>query len=80
MVIKIIAFGIARDIFGDSEVDFAIEKGTTIAQLKEQVTKAYPDFEKLASFSIAINQSYVPEEQVIHDHDEVVIIPPVSGG
>ncbi len=80
MNIKIVAFGIARDIFGDSEINFNIEKGTTIAELKEQITMSYPGFKKLVSFSIAVNQSYVPEEYAIESNDEIVIIPPVSGG
>ena len=29
---------------------------------------------------LAVNQAYVPPTQVLHDHDEIAIIPPVSGG
>jgi molybdopterin converting factor small subunit len=33
-----------------------------------------------ASISFAVNQEYVGRATVLHDGDEVALIPPVSGG
>ncbi len=80
MNISILAFGIARDIVGASEFDFAVEESQTVGELKQELVRHYPDFAKLASFAIAVNGNYVSDEHPLQGDDEVVIIPPVSGG
>lgn len=80
MNISILAFGIARDIVGQSEFDFEVEGSKTVGALKEDLVARYPDFAKLASLAIAVNGTYVPDDHVLGSRDEVVIIPPVSGG
>jgi len=80
MKLKIMAFGIAKDILGQSEFNFEYDNGNNIQGLKEALTSTFPEFEKLSSFSIAVNQEYQDDDFVISDNDEVVIIPPVSGG
>ena len=40
----------------------------------------FPDFEKLRSLSIAVNQEYREDDFLVKEGDEIVIIPPVSGG
>ena len=40
----------------------------------------YPDFTKLRSFSIAVNEEYQNDDFVLNSNDEIVILPPVSGG
>ena len=80
MQINILAFGIAKDIVGGQAVDFNIQEGATVAELKNALTDQYPDFARLASLAIAVNSEYVSDEQILKASDEIVIIPPVSGG
>lgn len=80
MQINILAFGIARDIVGGSELAFTVEEGTTVAGLKQSLTDRFPEFARLASLAIAVNGEYAAEERELTPRDEVVIIPPVSGG
>ncbi len=80
MQIKVLAFGIARDILGASEVDYEISEEISVGDLKEQLMKKYPDFEKLRHLAIAVNTEYVQDDLIIQENDEIVIIPPVSGG
>lgn len=80
MKIQILAFGIAKDIVGGATLDFEIPEGTNVAQLKRQLQKDYPSFTELTSLAIAINSEYAQDEQQISERDEVVLIPPVSGG
>lgn len=80
MEVKILAFGIAKDILGGASLSVELPEQPTVGQLKAYLCGAYPDFEKLASFAIALNTEYAEDQQAIQPGDEVVIIPPVSGG
>ena len=80
MQINILAFGIAKEIVGGQMVDFNIKEGTTVAELKNALSYQYPDFAKLTSLAIAVNSEYVSDDQILRPSDEIVIIPPVSGG
>jgi len=80
MEIEIKAFGIARDILGDSVLNVDIEAETSVENLMAQLKNDYPAFKELTSLAIAINTTYATPEQLIKQGDEVVIIPPVAGG
>lgn len=80
MILKIRAFGIARDIFGESIVNFELSGPNNVQGLKDGLVETYPEFDKLRSFSIAVNQEYQDDSFELNDKDEVVVIPPVSGG
>lgn len=80
MNIDILAFGIAKDILGTSEKSLKLDRKMNIRELKELLEKDHPDFSKLKSFSIAVNQEYQEDDYELQSHDEVAIIPPVSGG
>ena len=80
MTIKLVAFGIAKDILQNSSVDFSIVEQATVGVLKTELCAQYPEFQRLKSFAIAVNEEYQTDDFVINASDEVVIIPPVSGG
>lgn len=80
MQIRILAFGIAKDIVGGSELDFEVQKDVTVAGLKQALSRQFVDFEKLASLAIAVNGEYVQDSLPLSEMDEIVLIPPVSGG
>jgi molybdopterin converting factor subunit 1 len=80
MELKILTFGIARDIVGGSTFNFKISEGSTVAQLKQQLLDHYPTFGTLSSLLIAVNEEYGDDETVIQKDDDIALIPPVSGG
>lgn len=80
MKIKILAFGISRDILGGSTVEMQIPDGASVADLRAALYRQYPALQKLNNLAIALNAEYAAEEQEISERDEVVLIPPVSGG
>jgi len=77
---KILTFGIAKDIVGGSEMNLPYVEGMTVLSLKKSVLSAYPQFGKLNSLAIAVNNEYADDDLKITPQDEVVLIPPVSGG
>ncbi|MEQ9297930.1 MAG: MoaD/ThiS family protein [Cyclobacteriaceae bacterium] len=78
--IKLIAYGIAKDILGGGSKDYVVNADTSIGELKQLLINDFPEFEKLRSLKFAINEEYQSDDYVIIAEDEVVIIPPVSGG
>ncbi|MDV7695531.1 MoaD/ThiS family protein [Chryseobacterium soli] len=80
MKLKILAFGITKDIFGTSEKEIEVDEGLTVSQLKNILEENFPGLKKLNSYFIAIDEEYAEEDQVITSTNEIAIIPPVSGG
>lgn len=80
MEIQLLAFGIAKDILGTSRHPLEIEDSASIATVKRKLLEKYPDFERLANLRFAVNEDYKDDDYQIEAGDEVVIIPPVSGG
>lgn len=80
MTIKLVAFGIAKDILQNKSIDFALVEQATVGTLKADLCAQYPEFKRLKSFAIAVNEEYQNDDFVIKSSDEIVIIPPVSGG
>ncbi len=78
---KIISFGITKDITGSLLLDFNMgENPVSIADLKEGLFNKYPKLRGLSTLSIAVNNKYATNETIVHNQDEVALIPPVSGG
>ncbi|MFY0652587.1 MAG: MoaD/ThiS family protein [Cyclobacteriaceae bacterium] len=80
MKIDLVLYGIARDIAGASRLSMEFNDGVLAGDIMEQINSKYPDFKKLKSLLIAVNDEYAEDNQVIKEGDEVVLIPPVSGG
>jgi len=79
MNVNVLAFGIAKDIFGKSSISLDIE-GKTTADLKNSLEQQYPRLKQLSSYMVAVNSEYAQDEAVLTEDDEIAIIPPVSGG
>jgi len=80
MDIKIMAFGITRDIVGASEFELNLKEAASVSDLRMALGEAYPRLAGLASLAIAVNQEYAKDNVQLAEKDEVVLIPPVSGG
>ncbi len=81
MKVKVKLFAMLRERAGAAEVTKEISEGSTVADLWAALQEDYP---KLAVPGIrllyAVNQDYVKPDRVLKNSDEVVFIPPVSGG
>jgi molybdopterin converting factor small subunit len=80
MKINLIAFGIAKEIIQSKQLEVELTEGDTISSLKKKLFERYPDFSNLKSLSFAVGDNYEEDSFTLHNNDEVVIIPPVSGG
>ena len=79
---KVLLFGITKDIVGKSEFNLPIEskQPLTVLELKDVLVSLFPDFGKLSSFAVAVNSEYESDNVSLISSDEIAIIPPVSGG
>ena len=81
MKVKVKLFAILRERAGTAEITKEIQEGSTVADLWGALQQDYP---KLAVPGIrllyAVNQDYVSPDRVLKNSDEVVFVPPVSGG
>ena len=81
MKVKVKFFAILRERVGTGEITKEIKEGSTVKELWELLKRDYP---QLAPVQIrllyAVNQDYVNGDYVLRERDEVVFVPPVSGG
>ncbi len=80
MKIKLVAFGIAKDILQSKQIEIELNSGDTLSALRQILVQQYPEFSKLKSLSFAVGVNYQDDSYQLSENDEVVIIPPVSGG
>lgn len=80
MNFQIIAFGITRDILGKRKLDYQAFETQTVADLLSQLRNDFPELDRLTSMRIAVNEEYVKNDHRLSEGDEIVLIPPVSGG
>ena len=79
VTVKMLA--LARDLSGTSETTLHLENGAAISQLFDSLARQYPKFNEWKNhLRFAVNYEYVEDTHVLHDNDEVAVIPPVSGG
>jgi len=81
MRIRVRAFASYREALGTNQVEVDVPDGATPPQVWEALASRYPKLCDLPPPSgYAINDSYVSSEIQLSPEDELVLIPPVSGG
>lgn len=80
MKITVLGFGIAKEIFGSSEIYLEVSDVLDVRELRVLLEKKYPPLTKLKSYMLAINEEYADDTQIINSGNEIALIPPVSGG
>ncbi|MFI5366637.1 MAG: molybdopterin converting factor subunit 1 [Candidatus Binatia bacterium] len=81
MVVRLRFFASLRERLHRSEAEYPLTDGASVKDLWAALCADYPQLAELgASVSIAVNQEYVDREHRLSNHDEVALIPPVSGG
>lgn len=80
MKLKVSLFGITREIIGQSALEVSGPAQQSVAELMDQLRAQYPALGELTSFAVAVNNEYAGPDYQLHEHDEIALIPPVSGG
>ncbi len=78
--ITIKLFAAYQDLLGP-EIHRSIAPGTTVAQLLNGILQDHPQLEPWRNLTrFGVNLDFVEADAVLRSGDEVVLIPPVSGG
>jgi molybdopterin converting factor subunit 1 len=81
MKIHVKFFAILRERAGIAEATMELPAGSTVSDLWQGLKKDYPKLDVPGiRLLYAVNQSYVTPDHELADRDEVVFVPPVSGG
>ena len=80
MNINVALFGIAREIVGQSSLTLDAPAGQSAAGLLAELRATYPGLAGLRSLAVAVNSEYAADDVLLHERDEIALIPPVSGG
>jgi len=81
MKVRVKFFAILRERVGTGEIVKEIEEGSTVAELWEALQQDYPKLNVPGiRLLYAVNQNYVSLDYALKEQDEIVFIPPVSGG
>lgn len=80
MEIKLLAFGIVKEIFKVNLMEISLTEGASVAFLRKTLERQFPALKRLSTYMIAVNNEYAGEDVVLKANDEIAIIPPVSGG
>lgn len=81
MNISIRAFAAYREAIGAKQLIVEIPPGATAGQVWDVLRDRYPGLAHLPRpFAFAVNDTYVSPDTVLRERDELVLIPPVSGG
>jgi molybdopterin converting factor subunit 1 len=81
MKVRVKFFAMLRERAGVADLSKEVAEGSTVGELWRQLQKDYPKLDVPGiRLLYAVNQNYVGIGHRLSDRDEVVFIPPVSGG
>ena len=81
MQIRVLFFGMLKDLIGRSDELISLPEGATLADLLAHYETKAPRLKSyLPSVALSVNQEYASPEAHLNHMDEVGLLPPVSGG
>jgi molybdopterin converting factor subunit 1 len=80
MTVTLLLFASYAEALGASSLDMELAHESTVGELLSTI-RSRPGAERLpARPLVAVNQAYASLDSVVHEGDEVALIPPVAGG
>jgi molybdopterin synthase catalytic subunit len=78
--LRVLAFGVLKDALGPHDLLIELPDGATVGDLLSDLGKRHATAVNLRGIAVSVNAEYATAAQVLHDGDEVGLLPPVSGG
>jgi molybdopterin synthase catalytic subunit/molybdopterin converting factor small subunit len=81
MRVRVLLFGVLKDIYQRSADDLDLQAGATLADVLEHYRREAPEQRTLFPIlALSVNQQYAQLSHPLNEGDEVALLPPVSGG
>lgn len=81
IIITVKLFSVYQDAYKVPDLVLELPTGTTVEAVREQLIIEHPELEQWRDVTrFGINLQFVEPDTVLQDGDELVLIPPVSGG
>lgn len=81
MKVQILFFGMLRDLAGAASEEAELAEGARVDEVLARYASRSAGLEKLlSSVAVAVNQEFAKRDRILHEGDEVALLPPVSGG
>jgi sulfur-carrier protein len=81
MQITLKLFAIYQETYGTEVLQWQISPGSTVRDVFQRILDEHPTLAEWAAVTrFGVNLEFVPPETQLQDGDEIVLIPPVSGG
>ena len=81
ITVTIKLFAAYQEAYGKSELEAVFTEPITVAQVLEKILQEKPELKKWRDVTrFGVNLQFVPENTSLSNGDELVFIPPVSGG
>ncbi|OUC11961.1 MAG: molybdopterin synthase sulfur carrier subunit [Alkalinema sp. CACIAM 70d] len=79
--ITIKLFAVYQEAYGCADLHWQLPQGMTVGELFDRILAEHPQLEAWRNLTqFGVNLAFVSPETLLQDGDEVVLIPPVSGG
>lgn len=77
---KVLLYGRLAEAVG-SRVELALEASCSVGEVRRRLAAGHPAVaDTFGRSRVFVAQSFVADEQVVSDADEIEFLPPVSGG
>lgn len=74
-------FAAYQEAYGVPDLTLEFPEGTTVEQVRDRLISARPELQQWRDLTrFGVNLQFVEPNTVLQSGDEVVMIPPVSGG
>jgi molybdopterin synthase catalytic subunit len=81
MQVKVLFFGILKDLAGCSGETLPLPEGARVGDVLRHYEGTIPELKGLLpSLAVSVNQEYAAPEVTLRSNDEIGLLPPVSGG
>ncbi len=81
MQIRVLFFGVLKDLTGTTDESVTLASDATVGDLLNQLESRSPRLKSiLSSVAMSVNEEYAGPEAKLKQGDEVALLPPVSGG
>jgi molybdopterin synthase sulfur carrier subunit len=81
ITITVKLFAAYQEAYQQAELTLTLPPGSTVATVRDRAIAHHPELAQWREVTrFGVNYAFVEPDTVLQDGDEVVLIPPVSGG